>query len=111
MRDVYGKTIFNTDHPRAKKVEFYGNTVKVYLENADHIRIKGDTVKGFYLGDSNGNFHLAEAVCEGSVITLRSKELTLPDSVRYAWGNNPDANVFNDAGFPLLPFRTDSRYL
>ena len=30
-----------------------------------------------------------------------------PVAVRYAWGNNPDANLFNDAGLPAVPFRTD----
>jgi sialate O-acetylesterase len=27
--------------------------------------------------------------------------------VRYAWANNPQINVYNRAGLPLLPFRTD----
>ena len=108
LQDIYGKTIYNSDHPRAKKVEFYGSTVKIYLSETEKIQIKGDTVKGFYLADKNRNFQLAEAVCEGSVITLHCDSIKTPVAVRYAWSKYPDANVFNEAGLPLLPFRTDS---
>jgi sialate O-acetylesterase len=28
--------------------------------------------------------------------------------VRYAWQSNPAANLFNGAGLPAAPFRTDT---
>jgi sialate O-acetylesterase len=28
--------------------------------------------------------------------------------VRYAWQSNPRATLFNGAGFPAAPFRTDA---
>jgi sialate O-acetylesterase len=28
-------------------------------------------------------------------------------AVRYAWADNPVCNVFDGAGLPLTPFRTD----
>ena len=35
-------------------------------------------------------------------------EVPDPVAVRYAWGNNPDdANLYNSAGLPASPFRTD----
>jgi sialate O-acetylesterase len=31
-----------------------------------------------------------------------------PTIVRYGWANNPDeANLYNKAGLPAVPFRTD----
>jgi sialate O-acetylesterase len=30
-----------------------------------------------------------------------------PVAVRYAWADNPDANLANGAGLPASPFRTD----
>jgi hypothetical protein len=30
-----------------------------------------------------------------------------PVAVRYAWSNNPDCTLFNGAGLPASPFRTD----
>ena len=31
-----------------------------------------------------------------------------PVSVRYSWSNNPDGNLYNSAGLPASPFRTDT---
>jgi sialate O-acetylesterase len=28
-------------------------------------------------------------------------------AVRYAWADNPECNLFNKAGLPASPFRTD----
>jgi sialate O-acetylesterase len=30
-----------------------------------------------------------------------------PQEVRYAWQSNPAATLFNGAGLPAAPFRTD----
>jgi len=31
-----------------------------------------------------------------------------PKAVRYAWAANPIGNLFNQAGLPASPFRTDA---
>ena len=38
-----------------------------------------------------------------------SEEVPKPVSVRYAWADNPAANLVNGAGLPASPFRTDER--
>jgi sialate O-acetylesterase len=44
----------------------------------------------------------------GSAIKISNDKITKPMYVRYAWANAPlEANIFNKAGFPALPFRTD----
>jgi sialate O-acetylesterase len=30
-----------------------------------------------------------------------------PKAARYAWQSNPEATLFNGAGLPAVPFRTD----
>ena len=39
---------------------------------------------------------------------VTSPDVKDPVAVRYAWKNAPDANLFNGAGLPVVPFRTDN---
>ena len=37
-----------------------------------------------------------------------SEEVSQPVAVRYAWADNPLCNLYNEAGLPASPFRTDT---
>lgn len=53
-------------------------------------------------------FHWAEAIVKGNTIEVSSPRVANPTAVRYAWQANPeDANLYNKAGLPAAPFRTD----
>jgi sialate O-acetylesterase len=39
---------------------------------------------------------------------VSSPQVPQPVSVRYDWGNNPPGNLYNKAGLPTVPFRSDS---
>jgi sialate O-acetylesterase len=53
-------------------------------------------------------FVWAKAKIEGDKIIVWNDEITNPVAVRYAWADNPDtANLYNKAGLPASPFRTD----
>ena len=52
-------------------------------------------------------FHLAPAKIVGDTIVVNAAELPQPVAVRYGWANVPEGNLFNQAGLPALPFRTD----
>jgi sialate O-acetylesterase len=36
-----------------------------------------------------------------------SADVPAPVAVRYAWADNPVCNLYNGAGLPAAPFRTD----
>jgi sialate O-acetylesterase len=40
-------------------------------------------------------------------VIVSSSEVMNPIAVRYAWENFPDCNLYNGAGLPASPFRTD----
>ena len=44
---------------------------------------------------------------EGDSIVVSSPSVPNPTQVRYAWQSNPAATLFNGAGLPAAPFRTD----
>jgi len=69
---------------------------------------KGDErLKGFAISGADGEFVWADAVIDGDTVVVRSDRVTAPADVRYAWADNPVCNLYNKAGLPASPFRTD----
>ena len=66
-------------------------------------------MKGFELASGAGPFYPAEAVIEGDSIIVTSKDVPEPSELRYAFHGFPESSLYNTAGLPASPFRTDSR--
>ena len=49
-----------------------------------------------------------DAQALGSVLVATSPDVKEPVAARYAWKNAPEANLYNGAGLPAVPFRTDN---
>lgn len=62
---------------------------------------------GFELAGSDGIYHPASARIDGDSVIVQSPQVDRPIDVRYAWGASPDATLYNAAGLPAAPFRTD----
>lgn len=64
---------------------------------------------GFTIAGEDRKFvHATAKITAPDTIEVSSESITAPVAVRYAWANNPVANVQNKEGLPLTPFRTDS---
>ncbi|OPX42283.1 endo-1,4-beta-xylanase Z precursor [Ruminiclostridium hungatei] len=70
-------------------------------------QVSDELLKGFAIAGSNGIYVWADAVIDGDSILVGSSAVSQPETVRYAWANNPTGNLYNRAGFPASPFRTD----
>ena len=44
---------------------------------------------------------------QGDAVIVSSASVPEPKAARYAWQANPVATLFNGAGLPAVPFRTD----
>lgn len=66
----------------------------------------GDTLKGFEIAGADGKYVSAEARIDGASVLVSSPSVTAPESVRYAWSDNPECNLYNAAGLPAVPFRS-----
>ena len=64
-------------------------------------------LKGFAVAGEDRKFVWAEAKIEGPAVVVSSPEVKDPVAVRYAWASNPTCNLYNQAGLPASPFRTD----
>jgi len=68
---------------------------------------KGGPLKGFTIAGADKVFHPARAEIRGKTVAVTSAAVPQPVAVRYGWANVPEGNLFNKAGLPASPFRTD----
>ncbi|EDY84786.1 conserved domain protein [Verrucomicrobiia bacterium DG1235] len=70
---------------------------------------KDGPLYGFVLAGKDGIFYKADAKIEGDSLLLTSPSVLAPVAARYAWKNVASGNLFNAAGLPASPFRTDAK--
>lgn len=64
-------------------------------------------VQGFAICGSDRKWVWADARIDGDTVVVSSPLVPEPVVVRYAWAEFPTCNLFNGAGLPAAPFRTD----
>jgi sialate O-acetylesterase len=67
----------------------------------------GGTLKGFGIAGQDRKFVDAAAVIDGDAVVVSSDKVGEPVAARYAWADAPECNLFNGAGLPASPVRTD----
>lgn len=73
------------------------------------VKDKYGYLKGFEVAGEDKVFYYAKAEILGNTVIVYHPKGLKPVSVRYAWSDAPvEANLYNSAGFPANPFRTDS---
>jgi sialate O-acetylesterase len=65
-------------------------------------------VQSLELAAADRIFHPAEGRIERDTLVVTSAAVRDPVAVRYAWTNAPEANLYNGAGLPAVPFRSDA---
>ncbi len=81
--------------------------LRVKFTHAAGLTIREAPPAGFEVAGSDRVFHPATARIEGETVIVPAPEASEPVAVRYAWTNSPVASVYNGAGLPAAPFRTD----
>ena len=76
------------------------------MAGADNVG-KDGTLAGFAVAGDDKVFHPATAMIVGDTVVVSCSNVSKPAAVRYGWKNFPVANLFNKAGLPASPFRTD----
>jgi sialate O-acetylesterase len=69
--------------------------------------VKGDKLGEFSVAGKDHKWHWADAKIEGDSVIVSSPDVPEPVAARYAWQANPLATLYNGAGLPAVPFRTD----
>jgi sialate O-acetylesterase len=64
-------------------------------------------VQALEIAGADRVFHAAVGRIDRDMLVVSSPAVKEPVAVRYAWSNAPDANLYNGAGLPAAPFRSD----
>jgi sialate O-acetylesterase len=70
---------------------------------------RGGELAEFSLAGDDLKWAWARARIDGDTVIVAADEVRQPKYVRYAWQSNPKATLYNQAGLPAVPFRTDGR--
>lgn len=95
--------------PVLKQWKMENGGVRLSFENAAGLHFRKEHPGSFQLAGADRKFHPADAVrIEDNTVVVSSSAVKNPESVRYAWAQNPESILFNGDDLPMFPFRTDS---
>lgn len=104
---TYGEDVVHSG-PLYKSMEVEGNKIRLYFHHIDGgLELRDSEPNGFAIAGEDKQFYWADAVIDGETIVVSSDEVDAPVAVRYAWDINPYISLYNKAGLPASPFRTD----
>lgn len=103
----YGKRVEYAG-PVYRSMQVMGDKVTLSFDHAKGMHARGGgKLVGFSIAGADQKFVWADAEIKGKRIVVSSPLVKEPAAVRYAWANNPVCNLYNGAGLPASPFRTD----
>jgi sialate O-acetylesterase len=108
---VYGQKTLSSG-PMFRKMTIQGARVLIDFDspgaglvsrNAQH----PGRVSGFAIAGGDRQWMWAEAELNGNTCVVSCPKIADPVAVRYGWARNLECDLYNEAGLPALPFRTD----
>jgi sialate O-acetylesterase len=93
--------------PVYEDATFAPGAVRICFTHAEGLQARDGLVMALELAGSDRVFHPAEGRIELDQLVVTSRAVPVPVAVRYAWASAPRANLYNGAGLPAAPFRSD----
>jgi sialate O-acetylesterase len=108
MAKTYGKKIEDSG-PLYKSVKIKDNNAYITFTHTDGgLVAKGGELKGFTIAGADKKFVPAHAAIKKETVMVESPDVKEPVAVRYGWSDiTTECNLYNAAGLPASPFRTD----
>jgi sialate O-acetylesterase len=108
LAKYYGKDLVHSG-PTLASVKRLRRSIQLGFAHADGgLVAKGGNLEGFSVAGEDHKWYRADARIKGKTVIVSSPSVPHPKEVRYAWQSNPAATLFNGAGLPAGPFRTDN---
>jgi sialate O-acetylesterase len=109
LANTYGKTDVVYSGPLYESLAVEGNKIRVKFKHAaGGLASKEDKpLTHFQIAGEDQKFVDAKATIDGETVVVESDQVAAPKAVRFAWHGLAEPNLFNKAGLPASPFRTD----
>lgn len=82
--------------------------IRLHFTHADGGLVLKYQPEAFQIAGADHKWYWADAHVSGDRIIVSTSLVQNPVAVRYDWQSNPPAILFNKAGLPASPFRTDN---
>ena len=104
----YGKEL-EYSGPSYESMCIEGRSIRLkFSHQGGGLVAKNGQLKQFAIAGADKKFVWADAVIDSETIVVSGPNIEAPVAVRYAWAANPEGcNLYNKAGLPASPFRTD----
>ncbi len=105
---AYGEDIEHSG-PVYREMEIDGSRAILHFDHlGGGLTTKGsDGPQGFTICGADQKFVHADAKIEGDTLVVSSDQVAEPVAVRFGWADYPVVDLWNEAGLPASPFRTD----
>lgn len=113
LKNIYGVKNINASGPIYKNMKIKGNAITVNFDDREWLALRagsGEELKGFSIAGPDQQYYPAQATIKGTSVIVSSELVLQPNSVRYAWSDNPEnANLVDKEGLPAGPFRAGEK--
>lgn len=105
---AYGERILYRG-PTYHHADREGSRMRVHFTSCGNgMEVRGESITGFTIAGADQVWHNAVArLAGGDEVLVESPAVPAPMAVRYGWANYPVVNLWNSAGLPASPFRSD----
>ena len=106
---AYGKDVVASG-PVVEAIKIEGDKLVLIFKHIGGglVNRSKEGLQSFAVAGNDRKFFKADAKIVGDTVVISCPQVKAPVAARYAWGNNPEASLFNQAGLPSTPFRTDT---
>lgn len=109
LTQTYGQTADHSGPVFVRADPEKGRLRVVFAHAVTGLIAREKPLSSFEVAGADGVYRPATAEIDGDTVLVRADDVPAPVAVRYAWSNSPEANLFNGAGLPAVPFRSDAR--
>jgi sialate O-acetylesterase len=108
LGSVYAQKVAATSGPLPAGHEIRGREMILRFRHAEGgLVAQGGPLTGFVVAGADRTWAPAQARLVGNTVVISAPDVAAPVAARYAWENFPTCNLYNGAGLPASPFRTD----